>query len=73
MKKRRKDYSNRELRLDTPANSEALGRKTTEGLTVCIDSITSELPVTRAELFVFFPVLHLDAFANSIEKLVSAQ
>jgi hypothetical protein len=47
MKKRRKDYSNGELRPDTSANSEALGRKTPEGLTFRTASITSELPVTN--------------------------
>ena len=45
-KKRRKDYANGELRLDTPANSEALGCKPAEGLTFRTDSITSRLPVT---------------------------
>jgi len=31
--------------------------------------LTSGWFVTRAELFIFFPVLRLAVFANSIEKL----
>src|SRR5260370_42486077 len=48
MKSRRKDYSNGELRLDTSANSEALGR-TAEGLSSGLTALTVAVGTTIAD------------------------